>query len=137
MKSGIVLLGTLIVLVSASILLAQPENDPQSPVPPNRIIKTSPWFDEVQAILAVRNDTRKVLEQEFKAAADEVEALAIQRRILELEKSTELQIMNTQLSYLKKSGRTAESELLEASIREMSDPQPRRVPESRDDLDRR
>jgi len=99
--------------------------------------KTPPWLGEVREILAKRDITLAGLEQEFKQASNENQALAIQRRIQELEENTELQIMNTQLDYLKQNGRTEEAESLAVLINEMTEPRPARESEPREEPERR
>jgi membrane-bound lytic murein transglycosylase B len=84
------------------------------------------WLAEVREILAERDADRSRLEREFNNAIDETAALAIQRRMQELEETTELKIMNVQLAHLRQAGRVEEADSLAEMIREMTEPRPAR-----------
>jgi hypothetical protein len=98
------------------------ENSPEAVAPLTGDTPLSPMLQDIKALWETRQAERAALEEQFRTASDEAEALAVQREIEELMVQTELALLRIQADYARREGRTADAEKIEAAITEMISP---------------
>jgi hypothetical protein len=87
-----------------------------------QVLRLSPLHKEMRLILLSEKDQLNLLYEEFNRETDSQRALAVQRRIHLVKTQTEVALLQAQADAARAAGRLEDAELLETSIRMITDP---------------
>jgi hypothetical protein len=84
--------------------------------------RCSPMMGEIDSLLAAQREELTALQERFDRAANEVDALELQRAIERLKMQTEASILRTQARYARLAGQLRVAQEIEATLESLSEP---------------
>lgn len=104
------------------LLLLLPAVGSTADTPPDQAESRQIFITEIHAVLDAQQAALMALHSRFEKAADEAEAVTIQREIQDLHRLTEIQVRQASLRHAQRLGMTRLAERLAAEILDLKNP---------------